>query len=197
VGTRLRRVLLRWQVPQPYRPDLVHGDRGGWTYASPYAGPYAHQRRTPHPAGRRITAGHAPRGASRPHNPRPTGPPRGSGAAAAGGALRAIDPSARPRLLADLRSAPPSAAISSPPWFPRKVVLQHQPSQCRRRPIPRGSAVVPRDLWVPGLWESAVGSWTATQRWHPRFRPKALMRETCGECVSRPSERLRPSMRRW
>jgi hypothetical protein len=37
-------------------------------------------------------------------------PPRGSGADAPHGALRAIDSSARPRLLADLRSAPPAAA---------------------------------------------------------------------------------------
>jgi hypothetical protein len=36
--------------------------------------------------------------------------PRGSGAAAPYGALRAIDSSARPRLVADLRSAPSSAA---------------------------------------------------------------------------------------
>ena len=35
----------------------------------------------PSPAGRRITAGSAPEGASRPQKPRPTGPPRGSGAA--------------------------------------------------------------------------------------------------------------------
>jgi hypothetical protein len=37
------------------------------------------------------------RGASRPQKPRPTGPPRGSGAAAPSGALRAIDSTARPR----------------------------------------------------------------------------------------------------
>ena len=49
----------------------------GWTAASPLAVP--------------------PRGASRPQKPRPTSPPRGSGAAAPSGALRAIDPSARPR----------------------------------------------------------------------------------------------------
>jgi hypothetical protein len=40
-----------------------------------------------------------------------SGPPRGSGAATPQGALRAFDSSARPRLLADLRSAPPAAAI--------------------------------------------------------------------------------------
>jgi hypothetical protein len=54
-----------------------------------------------------------PRGASRPQKPRPTSPPRGSGAARPGGALRAIDSTACPRLSADLRSAPPAAAISA------------------------------------------------------------------------------------
>jgi hypothetical protein len=49
--------------------------------------------------------------------------PSGSGAAAPDGALRAIDSSARPRLLADLRSAPPPAAIRACPgchawWWP-------------------------------------------------------------------------------
>src|SRR5215218_2173265 len=74
-----------------------------------YAGPW----RTRATAGRSILAGHAPRGASRPQNPQPTGPLGGSGAAAPHGALRAIDSTARPRLLrllADLRSAPPAAA---------------------------------------------------------------------------------------
>jgi hypothetical protein len=39
-------------------------------------------------------------------------PPLGEGAAAPGGALRAIDPSARPRSWRTLRSAPPAAAIT-------------------------------------------------------------------------------------
>ena len=38
----------------------------------------------------------------------------GSGAAAPSGALRAIDSTARPRLLADLRSAPPTAGNLKP-----------------------------------------------------------------------------------
>jgi hypothetical protein len=42
---------------------------------------------------------------------RPTGPPWGNGAAAPQGALRAIDPYDAAAILADLRSAPPSAAI--------------------------------------------------------------------------------------
>jgi hypothetical protein len=44
-----------------------------------------------------------------------TSPLGGSGAARPGGALRAIDRSARPRSWADLRSAPPKAAISACP----------------------------------------------------------------------------------
>jgi hypothetical protein len=61
-----------------------------------------------------------PRGASRPHNPRPTGPPRGSGAAAPGGALRAIDPSARPRLGPALAGAA-FGGISCLTWLPPRV----------------------------------------------------------------------------
>jgi len=106
VGTRLRRVLLRWQAPQPCR--YRSGRRGGRGrrpyangYASPYASPYAGHPRTPH----------------RPEVGSPQlRPPRGSGAATPGGALRAIDSSARPRLVADLRSAPPAAA-SQPAWI--------------------------------------------------------------------------------
>jgi hypothetical protein len=58
-----------------------------WSRWETYAGPW----RTLLPAGRPIPPGYAPRGASRPQQPRPTGPPRGSGAAAPSGALRAID----------------------------------------------------------------------------------------------------------
>jgi hypothetical protein len=67
-------------------------------YASPYASPYAGHPRTPSPSGGRITAGHAPVGGpvGRKNRGR-LAPLRGSGAAAPGGALRAIDPSARPR----------------------------------------------------------------------------------------------------
>ena len=46
--------------------------------------PYARDWRTLSPAGGRITAGHAPRGASRPQKPRPTGPPRGEWSGRAG-----------------------------------------------------------------------------------------------------------------
>jgi hypothetical protein len=44
-------------------------------------------------------------------NPCADWPPSGEWSGRAGGALRAIDSTARPRLLADLRSAPPSAAV--------------------------------------------------------------------------------------
>jgi hypothetical protein len=40
-------------------------------------------------------------------------PPRGSGAAAPQGALRAIDPCGAAAILADLRSAPQAAAVSA------------------------------------------------------------------------------------
>jgi hypothetical protein len=66
-------------------------------YAEPYAGPYAGHPRTPHRPGPPFPLAVPPRGASRPQTPRPTSPPRGSGAAAPQGALRAIDSTARPR----------------------------------------------------------------------------------------------------
>jgi hypothetical protein len=67
VGTRLRRVLLRWQAPQPCRSrpgaTVVEAvDPYAGLYAEPYAGLYAGHLRTPSPPGGRITAGHAPRG---------------------------------------------------------------------------------------------------------------------------------------
>jgi hypothetical protein len=66
--------------------------------ADPYASPYAGHPRTPSPPGGRIPL---------------VMPPRGSGAVAPGGALRAIDATARPRLWVGLRPAPPAAAISA------------------------------------------------------------------------------------
>jgi hypothetical protein len=101
-------------VPAP----SVHRGRGVDPYVIPYVNPYvipyALGVRTPGFAGRAHQCWPVPlRGASQPQKPRLTGPPRGSGAAAPQGALRAIDSSARPRLLAGLRPAPPSAAIST------------------------------------------------------------------------------------
>jgi hypothetical protein len=95
-GTCLRHVLLRWRAPQPVCPTRYHCGQGPRPYARPCTDPYARDSRTPSSAGGRITAGYAPRGASRPQTPRLTGPPRGSGAAAPEGALRAIDSTARP-----------------------------------------------------------------------------------------------------
>ena len=47
-GTRLRRVLLRWQAPQPCRSRPgSHRGRGRRPYASGYASPYAGHPRTP------------------------------------------------------------------------------------------------------------------------------------------------------
>jgi hypothetical protein len=67
-------------------------------YASRYASPYARRWRTPGFGGRGYLGSSVPlRGASRPQKPRPTGPPRGSGASARQGALRAIDSFRRSR----------------------------------------------------------------------------------------------------
>jgi hypothetical protein len=64
-GTRLRRVLLRWQAPQPCRSgprgtvaEAVDPYASG--YASPYASPYAGHPRTPSLLGGRIPAGQTP-----------------------------------------------------------------------------------------------------------------------------------------
>jgi hypothetical protein len=66
-GTRLRRVLLRWQAPQPCRswPSTAVAkalDPYASGYARPYASPYAGHPRTPSPSDGQITAGHTPRG---------------------------------------------------------------------------------------------------------------------------------------
>jgi hypothetical protein len=85
-------------------------------YADLYAGPYAGHPRTPPRPSDAVRPGHAPR--------------RGSGAAAPQGALRAIDPRGAAAILADLRSAPPTAAFSSRPWLPRRVV-RYEYHPCR------------------------------------------------------------------
>ena len=66
-GTRLRRVLLRWQAPQPCRSrpgatmaEMVDPYAG--PYAEPYAGTYAGHPRTPSPAGSAVCPGQAPLG---------------------------------------------------------------------------------------------------------------------------------------
>jgi hypothetical protein len=72
--------------------------RSAWRgRVGPYASPYAARSRTPSWLRRRVRAGHALRGASRPQQPRPTGPPWGNGARLPQGALRAIDSSAGAR----------------------------------------------------------------------------------------------------
>jgi hypothetical protein len=65
-------------------------------YVNPYVIPYALGVRIPGFGGRGCLS---------------TSVPLRGGAAAPSGALRAIDPSARPRSWVDLRSAPPKAAI--------------------------------------------------------------------------------------
>ena len=81
--------------PDPAR--LGGGDPYVNPYVNPYVIPYALGVRTPHRPEAGSPVVRPPRGASRPQNPRPTSPPRGSGADRPQGALRAIDSSACPR----------------------------------------------------------------------------------------------------
>jgi hypothetical protein len=85
-GTRLRRVLLRWQAPQPCpahrRVALARLVVAGDPYVNPYGNlyviPYALRVRTPTRAARGcLCRSRTLRGASRPQKPRPTGPPQG------------------------------------------------------------------------------------------------------------------------
>ena len=92
--------------------ELGGGDPYVIPYVNPYVIPYAREVRTPGFGGWGcLSSSEAPRGASQPRFLRLTGPPRGSGAAAPQGALRAIDPCDAAAILADRRSAPPTAAI--------------------------------------------------------------------------------------
>ena len=77
------------------------------------------------------------RDASRPQELRPTGPPRGSGAATPSGALRAIDSSARPRSGGPVVRAACGSSLSLT-WLPRGVVLyehraEHAAAQAMER----------------------------------------------------------------
>jgi hypothetical protein len=99
-GTRLRRVLLRWQAPQPCSTHrATRLTRARWRaggpyvipYVNPYVIPYALEVRTPGFAGRAHQCWSVPlRGGRRRQKNRVPGPPRGSGAAAPQGALRAF-----------------------------------------------------------------------------------------------------------
>jgi hypothetical protein len=95
-GTRLRHVLLRWQALQPCLPSGRRASLGPTWGRRPLRWTLRRLPAYPSRSGGRIAASHAPRGASRPQTPRPTSPPRGSGAARPQGALRAIDASACP-----------------------------------------------------------------------------------------------------
>src|SRR5215208_6854406 len=94
---------------------LAGSTPGRLPYVNLFVIGYAHRVRTPASGPRAFVQVMPPRGASRPQEPRPTSPPRGSGAAAPSGALRAIDPCGTAAFLADLRSAPPAAAIPTCP----------------------------------------------------------------------------------
>jgi hypothetical protein len=107
-------------------------------------------------------------------------PPRGSGAAAPGGALRAIDSSARPCLLADLRSAPPeprlvtavpyrlllavAAARQPTPRPPRRWAWGRATRPCQQRTARAGRA--PRGP-QPGWYPSPPGWATLGDRLRP------------------------------
>jgi hypothetical protein len=128
VGTRLRRVLLRWQAPQPCpahratrltRP-VAASDPYVNGYVNPSVIPYARGVRTPGCAGRGYLSS--------------TEALRGSGAAAPSGALRAIDATALSAFLADLRPAPPAAAILSLTWLPPRVVRRVPDRPAPQRP---------------------------------------------------------------
>ena len=113
---------------RPYPAQL----RGLDPYASPYASPYAGRWRTPGFGGRGdLSSSDALRGASRPQKPRPTGPPRGSGASARQGALRAIDSFRRSR---SWRTCGPRRLWRhlSLPWLPRTVSSAW--TRCGHRP---------------------------------------------------------------
>ena len=116
--------------------------------------------RTLLPAGRPIPPGYAPRGASRPQQPRPTGPPRGSGAAAPSGALRAIDRRGRvlggPAARAAFGGSPKPALVATQGGTarpgPHVFCLASTDTACtgaeRRRRHP--------DRWVWGRLDSAA-----------------------------------------
>jgi hypothetical protein len=132
-GTSLRRVLLGWQAPQPCRSRLGSAVQG----RDPYAGLYARHSRSPSPLGWRITAGHAPFGGV----VRPRRKER----------FARLTHAARPRLLADLRSASPSAAIQACPgrhvgWYRRPRCLP-----CVGSP-PAGHGAGPSGQPPPGTW---------------------------------------------
>jgi hypothetical protein len=151
-GTRLRRVLLRWQAPQPCPTHQRLGSRGpargGDPTATPTSIPTAFpppQMAYPLPPGGWITAGLAPLG--------------GSGAAAPSGALRAIDSSAWPRFRRTcgphrLRRQMGAGAISTPPWPVRS-------GSCR------SSALL--KLWRP--WRTAPRRIAAESVTRPRPPP--------------------------
>jgi hypothetical protein len=156
---------------RPHPAPLGGGNPYVNGYVNPYVIPYALGVRTPGVGARGcLCSSDALRGASRPQKPRPTGPPRGSGAAAPGGALRAIDPSARPRLRAGLRPAPPAAAISACPGC-------HAPwcgmTRRQARPAPVGE---------PEVGGTSGWRWSGSQRRCWAMVALAARDAWCGAC---------------
>jgi hypothetical protein len=77
VGTRLRRVLLGWQAPQPCPAQRAMRLTRATSGPRPLRESLRRAPAYPAPTGRRVCPGHVSRGASRPQKPRPTGPPAG------------------------------------------------------------------------------------------------------------------------
>ena len=143
-------MLLRWQAPQPWRsrpsrPWPERLDPYVIPYVNLYVIPYALGVRTPGFAGQAHQCWSVPlRGASQPQKPRLTGPPRGSGASARQGALRAIDSFRRSR--------------SWRTCGPRRLRRQSQPpltitqgGAARWRPLPRPGRKIASRGWLIGV----------------------------------------------
>src|SRR5688572_1122073 len=99
-------------------------------------------------------------------------PPRGSGAAAPGGALRAIDSDDAAAILADLRPAPPLAAISA--WPACHVgwcgMSSDRPEETAAEPEPRLGPAVRYQLRLA----------VAEHHWPPAAHPSPPGRATLG-----------------
>ena len=133
--TRLRRVLLRWQAPQP--PGREPGslrfgrlDPPGIPPGNPPAFPPPQMAGATHPRLPVLLLVRSPAGGQSAAKTAADWPPWGSGAAAPSGALRAIDSSTRSAILADLRPAPPAAAFRCRTASPPKGVGRHEGRAC-------------------------------------------------------------------
>jgi hypothetical protein len=129
------------------------------------------------------------------------GPPRGSGAAAPSGALRAIDASARPRSWRTFGPRRLAAAISSLPWLPPRVVPQGcrvaahagQDEQDRRvRTLTRG--LDPSVDFIPGREPRSCGVRHSESTLWDEDRPPESARLPALSQVLRTLEHIRPTV---